>query len=192
MLWRLCLQDQSPPPHLATLPLSPWPPYPFNHLENLGKISLHLPLERPFPSSSHTTVSKCYIFSHLWAATISHEVRWPWTSSTIFSSPFVLNIFVILGMILQTAGLETLLWNRKTNNCFYYTLQSQHLCCWKANALTFSHLLFFILRWARCSCSSPLYSSQDLEMHYMCYDLNQAVSIKNVIMGSHNLAIVLS
>lgn len=158
MLWRLCLQDQSPSPRLATLPRSPWSPFPFNHLENLRKISLHPPLERPFPFSCHTTVSKCYVFSHFWAAATSYQVKWPRTSSMIFSSPFVLNFFVILGMILQIAGLETLLWNSKTN-CFYYTLQSQHLCCWKANALTFSHSLFFILRWARSSCSSPLYSS---------------------------------
>lgn len=192
--WRVGPPGQSPPPLEQLIPLSLVPLPLQTSLNILKNVSLYQPLERPFPFSSCTAISKSCIFPRPRAATSNHQGRWSLTSFMICSSPFVLNFLVIIGMILQITGQETLHWNGKTD-CFSCTLQFQHPCCQKANALTyvFSHSLVFTSGWARRSCSSPPHSirSQDLEMHCICYDSSQATPVNLTKMGSSDLAKVL-
>ena len=150
--------------------LSPLPSISESNIsENLGHFfPSNQPLRCPFPLC--ITISKCYILPSSWAATTSHHLRQPLTSSMIFH---LLLSWISLLLRHDSSDYETRITPLKLwTNGFSCTLQAQHLWFGKQSKNTYLYLFTLAVLYPEMEQMQLfvyiVFGWQDLEMHYTC------------------------
>ena len=126
------------------------------------------PWDAPFPPC--IAISKCYILPSSWAATTSHHLRQPLTSSMIFH---LLLSWISLLLRHDSADYETRITPLKLwTNGFSCTLQAQHLWFGKQSKNTYLYLFTLAVLYPEMEQMQLfvyiVFGWQDLEMHYTC------------------------